>query len=421
MDRSHLALWFGALVCLIVLSGFFSAAETALMAINRYRLRHQARQKKRIAMLILHLLRRPDRVLGLILIGNCFCNIMASALATLLAINLLGEHGVVISTACLTLAVLVLAEVAPKTVAALYPEQVARWVAWPVFILLQTFYPVVWLVNALSNGLLRLFRIRVTATRPETLNREELRSIVYETGGRMPRDYQEMLLGILDLNKVTVNDIMVPKHRIIGIDLNNDEKKTLQIVAESTHDWLPVYRDGINQVSGVLHLRELMPVVVAGQPCTTSLIESLLKEPYFVPENTPLNIQLLNFRRQQRRLALVVDEYGDIVGLVTLADILEEIVGDFAIDLSGTTRLIQRQGDGSYLVDGSLSLKEFNRLTGWELPAKGPRTLGGLVVEYLEAMPRAGTCVMIRRYPIEVVYVQDNRVRVARVFPERQA
>lgn len=417
MDRSHIIFWCIALGCLILFSAFFSAAETALMSINRYRLRHQAKQKKHISILILRLLKRPDRLLGLILIGNCFSNILASALATLIAVNIMGERGVVISTAILTLAVLVLAEVAPKTLAALYPERVARAVAWPVLLLLKVFYPLVWLTNVLANGLLRLFCINVTPLQPEALSREELRSVVHETGGRMPHEYQEMLLGILDLNKVSVNDVMVPRHKISGIDLEWDEQKIQNALTASTHNWLPVYRENVNQIQGMLHLRELMPSVLAGQGCTHELLRSLLKESYFVPENTPLNIQLMNFQRHKRRVALVVDEYGDILGLLALADILEEIVGNFATDVSGTTRLIQQQSDGSYLVDGSLSIREFNRITGWDLPVRGPRTLGGLVVEFLEAIPRAGTCVMIRRYPIEVVHVQGNRVRVARLFP----
>ncbi|MDX1901124.1 MAG: HlyC/CorC family transporter [Gammaproteobacteria bacterium] len=405
------------IVFLVLFSAFFSAAETGLMAVNRYRIRHKARQKKRSAILILRLLKRPDRLLGTILIGNSVANILASALATVLAVHLFGDEGVVVSTIVLTIFILVVAEVAPKTVAALYPERVATLAAWPVSILLKVFYPLVWFVNTLSNGLLRLFRIKVTDSVPDALSREELRSVVHDASKRISREYQDMLLGILDLNKVTVNDIMVPRHKIVGIDLVEDWETICQTINNSTHDYLPVFHENINQLVGMLHLRELMRELLSGNTLTREALMRKIQEAYFVPENTPLNIQLLNFQREQQRTALIVDEYGDILGLLSMSDILEQIVGAFATDISGTTRLIQKQADGSYLVDGTLSVREFNRLSGWELPVRGPRTLSGLIIEYLEAIPRAGTCVRIKNYPIEVVHMQDNRVKVARLFP----
>ncbi len=405
------------LVFLILFSGFFSAAETGLMTINRYRLRHRAKEKKRIAILILRLLKHPDRLLGMLLIGNCLANILASGLATIMAISLLGDKGVIVSTLFVTLAVLVFAEVAPKTVAAFHPERVAYWVAWPMYLMLKIFYPVVWLINMLANGFLRLCRINVGAVRPDHLSREELRSVVHEAGGRLPHEYQEMLLGILDLHQVSVADVMVPHHHIVGIDLEWDWDLIRHKMAHCMHSWLPVYRNNINQLVGMLHLRQLMNDALSGRVITREVLAQMVQEAYFVPENTPLNIQLLNFQRESRVTALVVDEYGDIQGLLTVTDILEEIVGNITTDTTGTTRLVQRQKDGSYLVDGALAVREFNRLSGWILPARGPRTLSGLIIEHLEAIPRAGTSILIDQHPIEVVQVQENRVRVARLMP----
>lgn len=404
------------LILLILLSAFFSCAETALMAINRYRLRHKARMKRRYAMLILKLVKRPDRLLGMILIGNNFSNILASALATLIAIHFWGETGVVISTMLLTIVILIFAEVAPKTVAALYPEQISKLVIWPVYIMLTLFYPIVWVINVIANGILRLMRVNVFTQRIEPLSREELKSVVYETTGKIPVPYQNMLLGILDLNKISVDDVMIPRHEIIGIDIEESWEAIQQKIATCENDWLPVYRETINQVIGILHLRDLTHLMVTEKMLTKEMVQSLLHEPYFVPDSTPLNIQLLNFQRQRKRFALVVDEYGEIEGLITLGDILEEIVGEFMTTVSGDSKILQEQSDGSYLVDGSITIRNFNRMTTLQLPAKGPRTLNGLIVEYLEAIPHTGTCVLIEGYPIEIVDVKDNRVKVARVF-----
>lgn len=406
-----------ALILLIILAAFFSAAETALMAINRYRLRHKARLKKKYAILVLKLLKRPDRLLGMILIGSNCANIIASAFATLIAVNLFGEKAVIISTALLTLAVLIFAEIAPKTLAALYPDRIAKLVAWPVHFLLIIFYPIVWALNGASNGLLRLFGFKLKGEVTESLSREELRSVVYETSGRISNQYQHMLLGILDLNKIAVEDVMIPRHEIIAIDLESDWKHIQKKIAKSEHDWLPIYRDNINQIAGMLHLRELMQESMKGSVIDKDKLVSILHEPYFIPEGTPLNIQLLNFQRQRKHQALIVDEYGEILGLVTLEDILEEIVGEFTTHVATTGKVIEAQSDGSFLVDGAITLRELNRATEWKLPTTGPRTLNGLIVEQLETIPRPGVCVLIDNHPIEIVNVKENRVKIARVFP----
>lgn len=405
------------LISLVFLSAFFSAAETGLMSINRYRLRHKARLKKSYAILILKLLKRPDRLLGMILIGNNCSNIFASALATVLAVNLFGENAVLISTAILTLVVLIFAEVAPKTLAALYPDQISKLVSWPIAGLLRIFYPIVWFLNVISNGLLRLFGVKFKHSVHEPISREELRSVVYEASGRISPQYQSMLLGILDLNKVSVVDVLIPSHEIVGIDLDADWKIIQYQLAKSEHDWLPVYRENINQIVGVLHLRDLVQEGLGNPALDKEKLTALLHEPYFIPESTPLNIQLLNFQMQRKRLALAVDEYGEIQGLVTLEDILGEIVGEFTTSVGASDKILEKQIDGSYLVDGAITIRELNRTAHWSLPTKGARTLNGLIIEHLEAIPRANIGLRIGGYPIEIVDVEENRVKIARIYP----
>jgi Mg2+/Co2+ transporter CorB len=416
LSHFQLVVLSSTLVLLIVLSGFFSIAETALMAVNRYRLRHKARLKKRYAILILKLLKRPDRLLGMILIGNNLANIVASALATFLALSMWGERGIIISTALLTLMVLIFAEIAPKTVAALYPDKVSRLVAWPVYVMLTIFFPFVWLINMITNGLLRLLNINVGHRPTEPLSREELRSVVYDTSGKMSRHYQTMLLGILDLNKVAVDDVMIPRHNIRGIDIEQPWDAVRKQLSHSPHAWLPIYRENVNDVIGILHVRELTGKLLSGRPLDKEGLLKLLKEPYFVPAGISLNIQLVNFQQLRKRVALVVDEYGEIMGLVTLEDILEEIVGEFTTNVMSTAK-INLQPDGSYLVDGAIMLRELNRVTKWKFPTDGPRTLNGLIIEHLEAMPAVGVCVLINGYPIEVVQIKENRVTQARISP----
>lgn len=404
------------LISLIVLSAFFSAAETGLMSINRYRLRHKARLKKRYALLILKLLKRPDRLLGTILIGNTVANIVASSLATVLALHFFDESAVVFATIGLTMVVLIFAEVAPKTLAALYPENVSRIVAWPITILLKIFYPLVWFVNTIANSVLRILGIKFANRSIEPLSREELRSVVFETTGKVPNQYQSMLLGILDLNKVTVDDVMIPRHEVRGIDIEEDWEKVRNALASSEHERIPIYRENINQVVGVLHVCHLLNISMTSQLNKEILIK-MLQEPYFIPEGTLLNIQLQNFQSKNQRMAFVVDEYGEIKGLLTLKDILEEIVGEFTSTVTSVNKSILPQPDGSFLIDGVVTIRELNRMTHWQLPTRGPRTLNGLIVEYLEAIPKIGTCLRIAGYPMEIVEVKENRVKTARVFP----
>ncbi len=417
MSHFQVVIFALVLVLLIILAAFFACAETGLMAINRYRLRHKARMKKKYAILLMQLLRRPDRLLGAILIGSTFANMIASSLATLLAFHFWGDEGALISAIILTLIVLIFAEIAPKTLAAIYPDKVARLVAYPIYIILKVLYPLVWFANTITNGLLRLLHIRVTASSIEPLSREELRSVVYETAGKISRQYQNMLLGILDLSKLTVDDVMIPRHEIIGIDIEQPWERFVEQINKFHTDWVPVYRENVNQVIGVLYTRDVLRLLLAQTPINKELLTQFLQEPYFVPEGTSLNAQLAYFQQSMDKVAFVVDEYGEIQGLLTLNDILEEIVGDFTSNLSAAKR-VQPQPDGSFLVDGSMTIREVNRATQWELPLGGPKTINGLIVEYLEAMPHTGTAVLISGYPIEIIQVKDNRVKLARIFPK---
>lgn len=407
-------LFSAVLVLLILLAAFFACAETGLMAVNRYRLRHKARMKKRYAIRLLQLLKRPDRLLGAILIGSTFTNMIASSLATLLAYHLWGDDGALIAAVVLTVIVLIFAEIAPKTLAAIYPDKVARWVAYPISLILKLLYPAVWLANAVTNSLLRILHIRVTSSSVEPLSREELRSVVYETAGKISRQYQNMLLGILDLGKLTVDDVMIPRNEISGIDIEDPWEKIIEQIGKYHTDWVPVYRENVNQLVGVLYTRDILRLLLAKSPVDKDIMQQFLQEPYFVPEGTSLNAQLLYFQESNDKLAFIVDEYGEIQGLLTVNDILEEIVGDFTSMATG--KRIQQQPDGSYLVDGAVTIREFNRMSEWELPVGGPRTFNGLIVEYLQSLPQTGVGLKIAGYPIEIIQVKDNRIRLARVF-----
>lgn len=387
------------------------------MALNRYRLRHQARLKKRYAIRLLQLLKRPDRMLGTILIGNNFANILASSLATLIALHYLGERGAIFSAVVLTFIILIFAEITPKTLAALYPDKVGRIVGYPIQVMLVLLYPVVWLCSTISNAILRLIGINVSSHVVEPLSRDELRSVVYDASGKISRQYQAMLLGILDLNQLTVDDIMIPQHEVVGIDFEEPLLAMINKMKELNQDWVPVYRENMNRLIGVLYIRDIMKLWATEIPVTKELVQQFLQEPYFVPEGTPLGTQLASFRESQDKIAFIVDEYGEIMGMITLNDILEEIVGDLK---SGSTsgKRLQLQADGSYLVDGRMTIREFNRSTEWILPLRGPRTINGLIVEYLEALPHSGTAILVDDYPIEIMQVKENSVKLARVHPK---
>ncbi|MDH5423560.1 MAG: HlyC/CorC family transporter [Gammaproteobacteria bacterium] len=402
------------LFVLIVFSALFSSSETGLMSLNRYRLKHKANEGHRGAKLTLELLSRPDRLLGVILLGNNFVNIAASAIATILALRYYGEAGLAIATGALTFVILVFAEVAPKTLAAIHPERIAYPAAYVYTVLLAIFYPIVWFVNILANGMLRLIAVDPAEARDHSLSTEELRAALNEADQQVPQTHQDMLLGILNLENITVEDIMVPRNDITGININDDINNIKQQLTQSHRTRLPVFNESIDNTIGILHLR-LAIALIADDELTHESLNSLIAEPYFIPESTSLNNQLLSFQASKRRTALVVDEYGDIQGLVTLEDILEEIVGEFTTNASTSNPLIQTQADGSYLIDASLHIREINRKLNLDLPVDGPKTLNGLILEQLEIIPEAGTSLKVAGVAIEITKTTNNAVKSARI------
>ena len=412
-DDVPLGALIGLLVTLLVLSAFFSGSETALMSLNRYQLRHKSRAGHRGAVLAERLLERPDRLIGLILLGNNLVNFSAASLVAIIALKMGGQPAVALGTLILTLVVLIFSEAAPKTLAALHPERLAFPAAVIYYPLLKITYPIVWLTNAASNGVLYLLGVRGSDTELHALTHEELRTLVHEAGGRISNRYRRMLISILDLQRVTVDDVMVPHNEIIGIDLDDDIKEIERIITESDHTRLPVYRDNIDQVIGILHMRRL--AALAKLSFDQDALIELLDEPYFVPEGTPLSTQLVQFQRRSKRIALVVDEYGDIQGIVTLEDILEEIVGEFTTDPADNGEDVVKDGDNTWLVDGAANIRELNRSQGWELPTDGPKTINGLIVEMLETIPEPRTCLKINGYPIEIIESDGTRIRTVRI------
>ena len=401
------------LVALLLLSAFFSGSETALMSLNRYQLRHKAREGHRGARLAEALLKRPDRLLGLILFGNNLANAALIAIVTLVAASIGGEPAVALAVPLLTIVVLIFAETAPKTLAALHPERLAFPAALVYYPLQFLAYPFVWLINICSNAVLFLLGVRRNDSQLHSLTQEELRTLVFEAGSRISSRYRQMLISILDLEKVTVDDVMVPHNEIVGIDLDDDIEAIQRVISESEHTRLPVYREHIDQVIGVLHLRSLANL--ADHAIDRDILKKLVKEPYFVPEGTPLSTQLVQFQRRRQRIALVVDEYGDIQGIVTLEDILEEIVGEFTTDPADSVEDVVREGANSWIVEGSANIRELNRSQEWELPIDGPKTINGLILEMLETIPAPRTCLKIAGYPIEIVESDDTRILSVRV------
>ncbi len=402
------------LVLLILAAGFFSSSETGMMAANRYRLQHEAQAGNKRAKQILALLKRPDRLLGVILIGNTCANIFASTLATLIAIQLYGEASALIASLILTFIVLIFAEVAPKTLAAIYPEQTATIVLFPLRCLLRIAYPLVWLINSISNGILRLFGVKVAGSKLQPLSREELRTMVRTSSEDMPLQDRSMLLGVFDLKQISVDEIMVPRSDILGIDLNDDIHEIIKSLHTVQHTRLPVFYDNIDKTCGILHVRDILPLMTQGH-FTKKQIKKHLRHVYFIPENVDLKQQLMQFQKLKNRLALVVDEYGKVKGLVTLDNILEEIVGSFTTDMIENSQDIIPQKDGSYVIDGSASIRDINKELQTTFTIDDAKTINGLVIEHLGAIPKAGASLEINGVPIEILQVKHNRVKLIRL------
>jgi len=424
LDNISTQMLFIILGILILISAYFSGSETSMMSLNRYRLRHLEKEKHQGAKRVSKLLKRPDRLIGLILIGNNLVNIAASAIATIIALRLSKEAGipddigVLIATIALTLIVLIFAEVTPKTLAALYPEKIAFPSSILLSLLLKVLFPLVIVVNWITNGILMILGISSEQREQHSLSSEELRTVVNESGALLHEQDQSMLMSILDLEKVSVEDIMIPRNELVGIDINDDWKKIQKQLTQANHTRVLLYRDNIDDVVGYIHARDALKVLSKSQLTKATLLRAV-RELYFIPEGTPLNIQLLKFQHAKERLGLVVDEYGDIQGLVTLEDILEEIVGDFTTTMTPTaSEEVTLQPDGSYLVDASASIRDVNKEMSWVLPTDGPKTLNGLIIEYLEDIPQNKLSVRIAGYPVEIVDVTGNMIKTVRIMPE---
>ena len=418
MSDIPLSILFSILFFLIVFSAFFSSSETGMMSLNRYRLRHMVKQGHKGAKRASKLLARTDRLIGVILIGNNFVNIAAASIATLIAQRIWADNpemGVTIATILLTLVVLIFAEVTPKTIAANHPEKIsfpASFLLQPLLILLM---PFVWVVNGIANFIIRLTRLDIDQNSKDLLSTEEFRTLVHEAGAVIPLRRQQMLLSILDLETVKVNDIMVPRNEISGIDLDDSIRDIEMQLRNSQHTRLPVWKGNINNIIGILHMRNAAKVLAQESFNKAELLQAT-REPYFVPETAQLHNQLFHFQSAQRRIAIVVDEYGEVQGIATLEDILEEIVGEFTTDISSTSQDITPQEDGSYIVDGTTTIRELNKALSFDLSVDGPKTFSGLIIEALEAIPESNVCLRIENYQIEILKVQANTIANAKIM-----
>jgi Mg2+/Co2+ transporter CorB len=418
MEHPSLGLLFAALAGLLILAAFFAGSETALMSVNRYRLRHRASEGSRGARLAEALLKRPDRLIGLILFLSTIVNVVTPILVGFIALRIGGEFLVAFGALLLAFVLLIFCEVAPKTFGALHPESLALPAAYIYTPLLLLLYPFVWVTNLFANGVLRIFGVsrQVAAN---SLSSEELRTVVAEAGAMIPRRHQQMLVSILDLENATVEDIMVPRNEIVGIDIDDDWDRIIEQLRQSQHTRLPVYQGEIDRIIGLLHMKQVVHELARGHLDLDALTAAAqAREPYFVPSGTTLNTQLLNFQRNKRRLAFVVDEYGDIQGLVTIEDILEEIVGEFTTDPATMMHKdVHAEADGSFVASASATIRALNRSMRWNLPMDGPKTLNGLIVEFLETIPEPGTTLKLADYMLEVLQTGDNAIKTVRIRP----
>ena len=410
----------GALVLLLVLSAFFSGSETSMMAVNRYRLKTLAKSGHRGAHLAERLLAQTDKLLSAILIGNNLVNSAAATLVTVIVFRLYGESELALTLATLlvTFLILVFSEVTPKVIGASWPDRLAPVASFPLTFLVKLLRPVIWFVNLFVQAQLKLFRLKPSAASEHSMGVEELRTLLAESGSFLPSQHRSILSNLFDLEEVTVDDAMLPRGQIEAIDLSAEPEEIVRQLGTSHHARLPVYQDDPNNVIGMLHVRRAL-ARLQEEDFDPETFRTWLREPYYIPSGTSLYAQLTQFQANRQSLGLVVDEYGELLGLVTVEDILEEIVGEFTAVLPGGQVASSMQSDGSYLVDGAASLRELNRKLKLQFPLEGPRTLNGLVLEHLEAMPEAGISVLIAGYPVEVVQVQERMVKTARIAPRR--
>jgi magnesium and cobalt exporter, CNNM family len=419
LDNLSLVTLFGILLLLLICSAFFSGSETSMMAINRYRLNSLVRRGNRSAKLVNRLLGKVDKLLGSILLGNTLLNVVAAALVNIIILRLFGQNdlAILIGSLTLTFVLLVFSEIMPKIIAASYPERIALPASYLLVPLITLFHPVVSVASGLVKGVLRVLRIKIeTDQSKQKMTMEELRGLVLDAEHFLPRKHQKMLLNLVDLERITVNDVMVPRNQIEALDINADATELRQQVITCHHTLLPVYADTPSNIIGILHIKRVLALLQESTLDLTQL-RGILNDPYFIPSDTPLLKQLQQFQERHSRLGLVVDEYGELLGLVTLENILEEIVGDFTTQSPLLSSKFLRQEDGSFLLEGSSSLRELNRKLGLHLPLDGAKTLNGLILDHLEDIPETGTSLKIAGYPIEIIQTQDRIVKVARIFP----
>jgi Mg2+/Co2+ transporter CorB len=422
LDDLSLGTLFISLFVILICSGFFSASETSMMALNRHRLSHLVRKGNKSAKLTSKLLGQTDKLLGSILLGNTLLNVAAATLAEIIVLRLFGHDNssaLLAGSLTITFAILVFSEIMPKVIAASHADRVALPSSYALAIIIKLFYPVVSIATAMVRGMLWLLRIKIqTDHSRHKLSMEELRSLVLESENFLPRKHQKMLLNLVDLERITVNDVMIPRNQIEALDITTDPVELRQQIITSHHTLLPVYDGAPSNVIGILHIKRILPLL---QETTfdAAQLREILREAYFIPSDTPLLKQLQQFQERQIRLGLVVDEYGELLGLVTLENILEEIVGDFTTQSPSQTGKFLRQSDGSLLLEGSSSLRDLNRKLGLHLPLGEAKTLNGLILEHLQDIPEPGTSIKIGDYPIEVIQTQDRAVKVARIFPIR--
>ncbi|HSI44068.1 MAG TPA: CNNM domain-containing protein [Methylotenera sp.] len=423
MDNVPISWQLGALALLLLISGFFSVAETSLMSLNRYRLRHLVKEGNRGARMASALLAKTDKLLGVILLCNNFANAASATLVTLITVELFGEGEWILmsGTLAVTFCILVFSEISPKVIAAAYPEKLGILCSYILYPLLKLLYPVVWFINLFVGALLKILRVKVNFDdSTQALTMEELRSIVTDSGHFMPKKHRAILLNLFDLEKITVDDVMTAHTQVESIDFDATLESILQHISSSHHTRLPVRQGEHEEIIGILHIRKVITQLRAdsfGNELDKELIKELITEPYFIPSGTPLYTQIQQFQENQQRIALVVDEYGEFKGLVTLEDILEEVIGDFTTQSPSRLGSYRKEQDGSWLVDGSSSLRDLNKKLNLTLPLDGPRTLNGLILEHFEDIPEPSTSFKIGTHTLEIVQTQDRIVKSVKIFP----
>ena len=414
MNEIPVWLLLSSISILLVLSAFFSSAETGMMALNKYRLKHLIKQNNRSAKRADKLLKRPDRLLGVILIGNNFVNILAAALTTILCLELFGNSGVFIGSVILTIIILIFAEVTPKTFAAKNAESIALPASGILKVLQKVLYPLIWVVNFFSNSLLNLLNVK-DENKNEDITTEELKSVLENSGEMIPKRYQDMLTSILDLDEILIDEIMTPRNEILGIDIEENFEILMEKIAINQKEIMPIYEQSLDNLKGTIDTNGIKKFLISNKLSIKNFMD-YADDVYVALENTPLSNQLFNFQKDNKTSAVVVDEYGDVKGLIDINDILEEIVGELSTDKTRDKIDIQKQKDGSYLIDGSAAIREINKKLSWDLPLEGPVTLNGLILEKIQTIPESNVSINLNNYLIETVLIKDNMIKFVKVL-----